>query len=92
MRKKLVEKAKEGTLKVVTNGEAKPAPKKRGRWDQTAEPADSTPTPAKKKVLSQDSPWEKEDVSLNLFVVYFTFNTLRTYLLMHDFSLQIRVF
>lgn len=39
LRKKLAEKAKEGTLKA--NGEPKPAPKKRGRWDQT----DDAPTP-----------------------------------------------
>ncbi|XP_058806237.1 splicing factor 3B subunit 1 isoform X1 [Phymastichus coffea] len=41
IRKKLAEKAKDGTLK--SNGEPKPAPKKRGRWDQT----DDTPTPKK---------------------------------------------
>lgn len=33
MRKKIIDKAKDGSLK-VTNGEAKAAPKKRGRWDQ----------------------------------------------------------
>lgn len=59
LRKKIAEKAKEGTLKVISNGEAKLAPKKRGRWDQTADSGDVTP--AKKKV--PDSPWEKEDVS-----------------------------
>ncbi|KAG8223693.1 hypothetical protein J437_LFUL004058 [Ladona fulva] len=47
LRKKLAEKAKDGTLKPVSNGDApKAAPKKRGRWDQTA---DETPTPAAKK-------------------------------------------
>ncbi|XP_046390024.1 splicing factor 3B subunit 1 isoform X1 [Ischnura elegans] len=51
LRKKLAEKAKDGTLKPVSNGDApKAAPKKRGRWDQTAE---ETPTqPSKKKAAS----------------------------------------
>ncbi|XP_017780784.1 PREDICTED: splicing factor 3B subunit 1 isoform X1 [Nicrophorus vespilloides] len=48
LRKKISEKSKDGTLK-TTNGEAKPAPKKRGRWDQTVE--DSF-VPAKKKTLT----------------------------------------
>ena len=43
----MAERAKEGTLKPVQDV-AKSAPKRRGRWDQTAEEA----TPAKKK------PWE----------------------------------
>lgn len=46
LRKKILEKAKEGSLKA--NGEAKTAPKKRGRWDQTVE---ESPVPAKKKTL-----------------------------------------
>lgn len=46
MRKKILEKAKDGSLKV--NGEVKTAPKKRGRWDQTVE---ESPVPAKKKTL-----------------------------------------
>lgn len=41
-----MEKTKDGSLKV--NGEAKTAPKKRGRWDQTVE---ESPVPAKKKTL-----------------------------------------
>lgn len=41
-----MEKAKDGSLKA--NGEAKTAPKKRGRWDQTVE---ESPVPAKKKTL-----------------------------------------
>lgn len=48
LRKKIVEKSKDGSLK-VTNGEAKTAPKKRGRWDQTVE---ESPVPSKKKTLS----------------------------------------
>lgn len=46
MRKKILEKAKDGSLKA--NGEVKTAPKKRGRWDQTVE---ESPVPAKKKTL-----------------------------------------
>lgn len=46
LRKKILEKAKDGSLKV--NGETKTAPKKRGRWDQTVE---ESPVPAKKKTL-----------------------------------------
>lgn len=37
LRKRLAEKAKDGTLKA--NGEPKPTPKKRGRWDQTDDTA-----------------------------------------------------
>lgn len=59
IRKKLVEKAKDGTLKV--NEEVKPAPKRRGRWDQT----DDTPTP-KKPALAATTPtsWDNADVSI----------------------------
>lgn len=46
LRKKILEKAKDGSLK--SNGEVKTAPKKRGRWDQTVE---ESPVPAKKKTL-----------------------------------------
>ncbi|CAH0385050.1 unnamed protein product [Bemisia tabaci] len=58
LKKKLIEKSKEGTLKPVsTNGDAaKPAPKKRGRWDQTG---DGEVIPAKKKDLG----WDKEEAS-----------------------------
>ena len=47
-RKQLAEKAKDGTLKAVdTNGAAKTAPKRRGRWDQTEEtPAKTAKVPA----------------------------------------------
>ncbi|XP_044726974.1 splicing factor 3B subunit 1 [Chrysoperla carnea] len=48
VRKKILEKAKEGTLKIQTNGESKSAPKKRGRWDQTV---DESPAPTKKKAV-----------------------------------------
>ncbi|CAH1101714.1 unnamed protein product [Psylliodes chrysocephalus] len=48
LRKKIIERSKEGTLK-PTNGEAKSTPKKRGRWDQTV---DEVVVPQKKKTLS----------------------------------------
>lgn len=48
LRKKLIEKAKDGTLK-MTNGDVKSTPKKRGRWDQTVE---EVIIPNKKKTLS----------------------------------------
>ncbi|XP_072388336.1 splicing factor 3B subunit 1 isoform X2 [Diabrotica undecimpunctata] len=48
IRKQLIERAKDGTLK-ATNGEAKSAPKKRGRWDQTV---DEVVIPQKKKTLA----------------------------------------
>nr|XP_022910044.1 splicing factor 3B subunit 1 isoform X2 [Onthophagus taurus] len=47
IQKKILEKAKDGSLK-VSNGEAKTAPKKRARWDQTVE---ESFVPAKKKTL-----------------------------------------
>lgn len=57
-----MEKAKDGTLKA--NGEPKPAPKKRGRWDQT----DETPT-AKKPAGTAATPtsWDNADVSYSIF-------------------------
>ncbi|XP_064118804.1 splicing factor 3B subunit 1-like isoform X1 [Macrobrachium nipponense] len=57
IRKTMQERAKEGTLQpVVTNGEAqKAAPRKRGRWDQTAED-----TPQTKKKAN----WEAETPSI----------------------------
>ncbi|CAH1396459.1 unnamed protein product [Nezara viridula] len=56
IRRKMVEKAKEGTLKPVTttNGEVKA--KKRGRWDQTVDTDASAP---KKKAA--DATWEKDE-------------------------------
>jgi len=46
-RKQMAEKAKDGTLKAVdTNGAAKAAPKRKGRWDQTT---DETPSKSAKK-------------------------------------------
>ncbi|KAJ9601102.1 hypothetical protein L9F63_000737, partial [Diploptera punctata] len=65
LRKQLIEKSKDGTLKVVSNGDiAKSAPKKRGRWDQTG---GDEPTPAKKKATSNNisvaSSWDKEDAT-----------------------------
>nr|CAD7407387.1 unnamed protein product [Timema cristinae] len=66
LRKKLVEKSKDGTLKAVSNGDigkTSSAPKRKGRWDQTTgeETPTSTPTPAKKK--TSNSTWEKEDAT-----------------------------
>ncbi|XP_030760437.1 splicing factor 3B subunit 1 [Sitophilus oryzae] len=48
IRKKILEKAKDGSLK-VQNGDSKANQKKRGRWDQTVE---ESFVPAKKKTLS----------------------------------------
>ncbi|CAB0035676.1 unnamed protein product [Trichogramma brassicae] len=60
LRKKIIEKTKDGTLK--TNGEAPVVPKKRGRWDQT----DETPTP-KKPVISTTAAtptsWDNTDAT-----------------------------
>ncbi|XP_057320468.1 splicing factor 3B subunit 1 isoform X1 [Microplitis mediator] len=58
IRKKIIEKSKDGTLK--SNGEPKPAPKKRGRWDQT----DDTPV-AKKPTGTAATPtsWDNADVT-----------------------------
>ncbi|CAG9585452.1 unnamed protein product [Danaus chrysippus] len=65
LRKKLLERAREGTLKAVSqsNGEAtKPAAKRKGRWDQSSED-----TPSVKKPVVQATPssqatpsWENE--------------------------------
>ncbi|KAF6208816.1 hypothetical protein GE061_014557 [Apolygus lucorum] len=62
IRRKLVEKAKDGTLKVVqSNGDATKA-KKRGRWDQTV---DSEGVVAKKKSAEATTPttWDKDEQS-----------------------------
>ncbi|XP_049823802.1 splicing factor 3B subunit 1 isoform X2 [Aethina tumida] len=48
LRKKILEKAKDGSLK-ASNGEAKAPPKRKGRWDQTV---DEVVVPSKKKTLS----------------------------------------
>lgn len=69
LRKKIVEKAKDGTLRTVasapSNGEGKAglgsaAGRKRGRWDQTVE---EHATPAK-KITTATTPtsWEQADV------------------------------
>ncbi|KAB7493817.1 Splicing factor 3B subunit 1 [Armadillidium nasatum] len=52
IRKTVQEKAKDGTLQIVSNGDATKATKKRGRWDQTA---DETPK-AKKKTWEAETP------------------------------------
>lgn len=63
MRKRLAEKAKDGSLK--TNGEPKLVPKKRGRWDQTDD------APAAKKVsgtAATPTSWDNADVCLLLTI------------------------
>lgn len=66
LRKKLAEKAKEGTLKA--NGEPKPAPKKRGRWDQT----DDAPTPKKLTgATATPTSWDNADVSKGICLLLF---------------------
>lgn len=70
LRKKILEKSKDGSLK-ATNGEAKSAPKKRGRWDQTV---DEVVVPSKKKTLSVATnsgavtPVWDSDVSINFLL------------------------
>ncbi|XP_067015004.1 splicing factor 3B subunit 1 isoform X2 [Anabrus simplex] len=64
LRKKIAEKSKDGTLKVVTNGDVpKVAPKRKGRWDQTG--GDESVTPVKKPAttLVTGSMWDKEDAT-----------------------------
>lgn len=64
MRKRLIEKAKDGTLKA--NGEPKLIPKKRGRWDQTDD------APAQKKISGTSATptsWDNADVFL-LYYIY----------------------
>lgn len=63
-----MDKAKDGSLK-VTNGDAKAAPKKRGRWDQTVEDSGTT----KKKIIavsnsSAATPIWDGDVSTYIFI------------------------
>ena len=63
LRKKIQEKAKDGTLKVSSssNGDSSQA-KKRGRWDQTIE---EQFVPAKKSASGAITPtWGDADVSL----------------------------
>ncbi|XKL60534.1 hypothetical protein PGB90_007591 [Kerria lacca] len=57
IRRKLAEKAKDGTLKAVADEVT--LGKKRGRWDKTADGIAAVP--AKKKALATESPWEKDD-------------------------------
>lgn len=66
VRKKLLEKAKDGTLKPVVSEEpAAIVGKKRGRWDKTADGVAAVP--AKKKAISVpvESTWEKDDVRIS---------------------------
>lgn len=64
LRKKLLEKAREGTLKPVAqpNGEAaKPAAKRKGRWDQSSEDTPSVKKAVTATPSSQATPsWENE--------------------------------
>lgn len=66
----MVEKSKDGTLKAVSsNGDAKAAPKKRGRWDMKEDAGEETPAKRKATELTPNSAdkmgslWDKEDVS-----------------------------
>ncbi|KAF4527299.1 hypothetical protein B566_EDAN001073, partial [Ephemera danica] len=60
LRKKLIEKSKDGTLKPVANGDSsKSAPKKRGRWDQTTD--DSGPVSKKKGSTTPNSSWDQAE-------------------------------
>lgn len=65
MRKRLAEKAKDGTLKA--NGESKLAPKKRGRWDQT----DDAPATKKLSSVAATPTWDNADV--RILVYFFSF-------------------
>lgn len=62
LRKKIQEKAKDGTLKVSSsNGDTSREAKKRGRWDQTIE---EQFVPAKKSASGALTPTWDSDVSL----------------------------
>lgn len=66
LRKKIQEKAKEGTLNKSSNGDSS-QPKKRGRWDQTVE---EQFVPAKKASSGALTPtWGDADVRLNNFEI-----------------------
>lgn len=65
LRKKIQEKAKDGTLKVSSNGDSSQA-KKRGRWDQTIE---EQFVPAKKTASGALTPTWDTDVSFRLQMV-----------------------
>jgi hypothetical protein len=74
LRKQLVEKCKDRTLKTMSNSDIQKssAPKKQGRCDQTS--GDEGVAPVKKKCPSSSnssvgSSWDKEDVRLSF--VYF---------------------
>ncbi|XP_063531085.1 splicing factor 3B subunit 1 [Cydia strobilella] len=64
LRKKLLERAREGTLKPVaqSNGEAiKPGAKRKGRWDQSSEDTPSVKKPISATPSSQATPsWDNE--------------------------------
>lgn len=67
LRKKIQDKAKEGTLK-SSNGESTSQPKKRGRWDQTVE---EQFVPAKKASSGSGAvtpTWGDVDVSYKIFL------------------------
>lgn len=64
MRKKIQEKAKDGTLKVAAS-ENGSAPKRRGRWDQTI---DEQFVPAKKTAAGAATPTWEGDVRTNFLL------------------------
>lgn len=79
----------------MQNGEAKPTPKKRGRWDQTVE---ETFVPAKKKTLSVSTPstaatpvWEG-DVSMNIKLKFLIYYSKRFSVLPNQLQIQICIF
>jgi hypothetical protein len=71
LRKKLLERAREGTLKPVAqpNGESvKTASKRKGRWDQSSEDTPSAKKPISATPSSQATPSWDTDVSLLITV------------------------
>lgn len=60
IRKKMMEKAKDGTLKPVVE-EPAPVAKKRGRWDKTADGIAAVPAKKKAVQVQSESAWEKDE-------------------------------
>lgn len=82
MRKKIQEKAKDGTLVKSSNGDsAAPEPRKRGRWDQTI---DDQFIPAK-KAASTTPTWN--DVEVRRRIQYFFYHPV--FILLNHISLSL---
>lgn len=63
VRKRMQERAKDGTLKPAAVNEQTTVSRKRGRWDKTAD--GEVTVPAKKPAIAttpMESPWEKDEV------------------------------